>query len=288
MKGIILAGGTGSRLYPTSKAISKQLIPVYDKPLIYYPLSVLMLAGIKEILLITTADHVDLFKKLLGSGELLGLDISYMVQERPEGLAQAFVIGKDFIDGQPVALILGDNIFYGEALPRIFNKSVIDNEGATIYLYQVSDPQRYGIAELDPSGGVINLIEKPENPKSNWAITGLYFYDSEVVDIAASLKPSARGEYEITDINLEYLKKGKLKAKKLGRGYVWLDAGTPESLIEASSYVYTLEKRQGLKVACLEEIAIKMNYINDDLARSSIKGYEQSDYGVYILKLLGD
>jgi len=287
MKGIILAGGSGTRLYPSTISITKQLLPVYDKPMIYYPLSVLMLAGIKDILIITTPHDQPLFKQLLKDGAQLGIKIQYAIQEEPKGLAQAFTIGADFIGKDKVCLILGDNIFYGTGLVGLLEKATRLEEGAVIFGYYVKDPERYGVAEFDANNTVISLEEKPQSPKSNYAVTGLYFYDNEVVEIAKNLKPSARGELEITDLNKVYLEKKKLKLELMGRGFAWLDTGTHESLLEASQYVSVIENRQGLKIACLEEIAFRKGYISAEELRELALPMHKNQYGEYLLKLIG-
>ncbi|MDR1942110.1 MAG: glucose-1-phosphate thymidylyltransferase RfbA [Endomicrobium sp.] len=263
-KGIILAGGKATRLYPITKAVSKQLLPVYNKPMIYYPLSVLMLAGIKEILIISNAQTLPFIEQLFGNGANLGLTIEYALQEEPKGLAQAFIIGENFIGADNAALILGDNIFYGHGFSKLLKNAVLKNEGATVFGYYVKDPKRYGIAELDENGKPVSIVEKPENPKSNWAVTGLYFYDNEVINIAKSIKPSKRGELEITDVNDVYLSRGRLNIELLGRGYSWLDAGTYESLLDASMFIKTLEERQGFMISCPEEIAYRNGYITKE------------------------
>ena len=281
-KGIVLAGGFGTRLYPVTKGISKHLLPIYNKPMVYYPISVLMLAGIKEILIISTSEDIKSYKKLLGDGSQLGLSFSYVVQDRPEGLAQAFILGEDFIEDDNVALILGDNIFYGQN----FSKKLLDaknsNLGATIFGYHVMDPERFGVVELDNNNNIVSIIEKPNEPKSNYAITGLYFYNNKVIEYAKSIKPSKRGELEITDINKIYLSNNNLKVKLLGRGFTWLDAGTHDSLLEASSFVQTIEKRQGLKIACLEEIAFDNKWIDKSLLLKESEKYKNNDYGKYL------
>lgn len=286
MKAIILAGGAGSRLNPLTKAISKQLIPVYDKPMIYYPLSTLMLAGIREILIISTPQDLPKFRELFGGGGKIGLNISYKEQPRPEGIAQAFIIGEEFIGEDSVCLILGDNIFYGHNFSLILQKIVKLGEGARIFGYWISDPQRYGVIEFNNNYEVLSIEEKPRVPKSNYAVPGLYFYDNEVVGIAKNLKPSARGELEITDVNLAYLKRGNLKAELLGRGYAWLDTGTPDSLLDASNYIATIERRQGLKVGCIEEVAYRMGYINSKQFEKIINQSPENEYNKYLKIIL--
>lgn len=288
MKGIILAGGSGTRLYPATKAISKQLLPVYDKPMIYYPLSVLMLANIKEILIISTPNDTQLFKNLLGDGTQFGLSLQYKVQPSPDGLAQAFLIGEEFIDNDPCALILGDNIYYGYNFSTLLEESTRLQKGATVFGYYVSDPERYGVVEFDNTGQVISLEEKPKEPKSNYAVTGLYFYDKTVVEKAKKVKPSPRGELEITDLNKIYLEEGSLNVKLLGRGMAWLDTGTHQSLLSASNFVESIEERQGLKIACLEEIAFRKGYITKEQLRELAKPLEKNGYGQYLLKLINE
>ena len=288
MKGIILAGGSGTRLYPITRVVSKQLLPVYDKPMVYYPLSVLMLAGIREILLISTPEDLPLFKKLLGDGSQLGLSFYYEEQPRPEGLAQAFIISKSFIGKDPVCLILGDNIFYGHNLTDILKRTVQLNKGGLIFGYLVRDPQRYGVVEFDLNGKVISIEEKPKKPKSNYAVPGLYFYDNNVVDIAAKLKPSDRGELEITDVNLEYLRRGELQVELLGRGYAWLDTGTQEALQQAANYVQVIQERQGLKISCIEEIAYRMGYINKGELTGLASEMMENEYGRYLMNLIDE
>ncbi len=286
MKGIVLAGGSGTRLYPVTRAVSKQLIPVYDKPMIYYPLSVLMLAGIREILIITTPHEQESFVRLLGDGRDFGLRLSYAVQPQPGGLAQAFIIGRNFVGSDAAALVLGDNIFYGHGLTDQLRSAVQRKKGATVFGYQVRDPERYGVVEFDASGHPISLEEKPKQPRSNWAVTGLYFYDNRVLDIAANLKPSARGELEITDVNRAYLSLGDLHAVKLGRGTAWLDTGTHESLLQAGQFIQVIEERQGLKVACLEEIAYKMGYLTAEDIQRIAEPLKKNEYGKHLLRLI--
>jgi glucose-1-phosphate thymidylyltransferase len=282
MKGIILAGGSGSRLNPLTKVTSKQLIPVYDKPMIYYPLSTLMLAGIKDILIISTPQDLPKFIDLFGEGKEMGLNISYKEQPKPEGIAQAFIIGEEFIGKDSVCLILGDNIFYGHNFSLTLQKIAVLKEEAYIFGYWVANPQRYGVVEFNENHEVLSIEEKPKVPKSNYAVPGLYFYDNEVIDIAQNLKPSARGELEITDVNLTYLRKGKLKVEILGRGYAWLDTGTPDSLIDASNYIATIERRQGLKIGCIEEVAFRMSYIDEKQFQEIIDRLPENDYSKYL------
>jgi glucose-1-phosphate thymidylyltransferase len=288
MKGIILAGGSGTRLYPVTKGISKQLLPVYDKPMIYYPLSVLMLAGIREILIITTPGDIEPFERLLGTGEQYGLNLQYAVQPSPDGLAQAFIIGEDFIGNDSVCLVLGDNIFWGQGFSPILKKVAQSNSGATVFGYQVKDPERFGVVEFNSEHQAISIEEKPLNPKSNFAVTGLYFYDNTVIEIAKNVKPSSRGELEITAVNQAYLEQKKLNVELLGRGFAWLDTGTYDSLLEAGNFVETIEKRQGFKIACLEEIAWRSGWLTNEQVRETAKSLVKNSYGQYLMSLLDD
>jgi glucose-1-phosphate thymidylyltransferase len=288
MKGIILVGGSGSRLYPITRVVSKQLLPIYDKPMVYYPLSVLMLAGIREILFISTPEDSRLFQKLLGDGSQLGLSFSFETQPKPEGIAQAFIIGKSFIGNDPVCLILGDNIFYGHNLTRILKNAVQLQQGGLIFGYLVKDPQRYGVVEFDVDGNVLGIEEKPKKPKSNYAVPGLYLYDNDVVNIAANLKPSARRELEITDVNMAYLERGQLRVELLGRGFAWLDTGTQEALQQAASFVEAIQQRQGLKISCIEEIAYNLAYIDKEQLAKLAAAMIQNEYGQYLMDLIAE
>lgn len=288
MKGILLAGGSGSRLYPVTRAISKQLVPVYDKPLIYYPLSTLMLAGVREILVISTPEDIDLYRKLLGDGKEIGLTLDYAIQEKPRGIAEAFIIGKDFIGSSSVTLALGDNVFYGHGFPELLRNAASVENGATVFAYKVHDPERYGVVSFDDRGRAESLEEKPANPKSSYAVTGLYFFDNDVVEIAANISPSVRGELEITDVNRHYLDRGALHVQIIGRGIAWLDTGTHDSLLQASNFIQAIEERQGLKVACLEEIAYRMKYISADDVTRIATTMKNTNYGRYLSRIVED
>ncbi|KAB7897113.1 glucose-1-phosphate thymidylyltransferase RfbA [Rouxiella sp. S1S-2] len=286
MKGIILAGGSGTRLYPLTRGVSKQLLPIYDKPMVYYPISVLMLAGIKDILIITTPEDNEAFVRLLGDGSQFGINLSFAIQPSPDGLAQAFIIGEDFIAGDKCALVLGDNIFFGESFGRKLEHAVQNSDGATVFGYQVMDPERFGVVEFDTDNRAISIEEKPTHPRSNWAVTGLYFYDHHVVEMAKQIKPSHRGELEITTLNQMYMDLGKLKVEQLGRGFAWLDTGTHDSLLEASQFIHTIEKRQGFKVACLEEIAFRKGWISREQVAEQAKVLAKTGYGKYLTQLI--
>ena len=287
MKGIILAGGSGTRLYPATIAVNKQLLPVYDKPMIYFPLSVLMLARIREILIISSPEYLDNYRKLMGDGSAWGLEISYAIQEKPEGLAQAFIIGDKFFGNDSACLVLGDNIFYGAGMGEKLMRAASRPKGATVFAYHVENPERYGVVTFDKDDKPVEIVEKPKDPKSPWAVTGLYFYDNRVVDIARSIRPSARGELEITDVNKAYLEMGELSVERLGRGYAWLDTGTHDSLIEASEFVRTVQRRQGVQIACLEEIAYENGFITQEQLLARAKLFEKTDYGRYLTRLVG-
>ena len=286
MKGIILAGGSGTRLYPVTQVVCKQLLPVYDKPMIYYPLSTLMLAGIRDILIISTPEDTPVFERVLGDGSKYGMKFTYAIQDKPRGLADAFIVGADFVGKERVCLVLGDNIFYGNGLSELLRNAVKHEDGATVFGYYVNDPERYGVVEFDKDNRVVSIEEKPEKPKSNYAVVGLYFYDNEVVDIAKNLKPSPRGEIEITDVNKEYLRRGKLKVQNMGRGYAWLDTGTHDSMHEASTFVKIIEDRKGLKIACIEEIAYQMGFIDEVQLRKLAEPLMKSGYGKYLIDII--
>ncbi|MEH0835112.1 glucose-1-phosphate thymidylyltransferase RfbA [Pectobacterium cacticida] len=288
MKGIVLAGGSGTRLYPLTRGVSKQLMPIYDKPMVYYPISVLMLSGIRDILIISTPEDMPAFKRMLGDGSHFGVHFSYEVQPSPDGLAQAFLIGEEFINGERCALVLGDNIYFGESFGRKLEGAVARDQGATVFGYQVIDPERFGVVDFDEQFRALSIEEKPAKPKSNWAVTGLYFYDHHVVDMAKQIKPSARGELEITTLNQMYLEQGTLNVELLGRGFAWLDTGTHDSLLEASQFVHTIEKRQGFKVACLEEIAYRKGWLNKEQVAEQAKSLSKTGYGQYLSRLVGD
>ncbi|WP_233976644.1 glucose-1-phosphate thymidylyltransferase RfbA [Pectobacterium versatile] len=288
MKGIVLAGGSGTRLYPITRGVSKQLLPIYDKPMVYYPISVLMLAGIREILIITTPEDMPAFQRLLGDGSRFGIELSYAIQPRPDGLAQAFIIGEEFINGERCALVLGDNIYFGQSFGKKLEAVATKEEGATIFGYQVTDPERFGVVEFDQDFKALSIEEKPVKPKSNWAVTGLYFYDKNVVEMAKQVKPSHRGELEITTLNQMYLEQGTLNVELLGRGFAWLDTGTHDSLIEASQFIHTIEKRQGLKVACLEEIAFRKGWLSKQQVADEAKVMLKTSYGQYLTQLIAE